>query len=274
VPDTSQAALRTTFEQVPELYDRARPDYPPQVFDDLTALARLPARARIVEIGCGTGQATLPLARRGHVLTCVELGERLAAVARRKLAAFPDVEVVTADFETWQPERGGFDAVVAFSSFHWIAPELRYPRSADLLREQGALAFVSTVHVLPPDGDPFFVDVQRDYEAVVPDDPQTRAGVAGPPRPDAIAALSDEVVSDELRRSGRFGSVRTRRYLWDVTYAADDYVAVLATYSGHRALDDATRERLLARIHRRVEARPGRTVRKTYLALLYVAERL
>jgi hypothetical protein len=59
-----------------------------------------------------------------------------------------------------------------------------------------------------------------------------------------------------------------------VIYGADEYIAVLNTYSGHRALDDATRERLLSRIHRRIEARPEREVRKTYLAMLNVAEQV
>jgi hypothetical protein len=53
---------------------------------------------------------------------------------------------------------------------------------------------------------------------------------------------------------------------------ADEYIGALNTYSGHRALDDDTRERLLARIHQRVEARPGGKVSKTYLAMLNVAE--
>jgi SAM-dependent methyltransferase len=269
VSDTPQELLRTTFEQVPELYDRARPNYPPQIFDDLVALAQLPAQARLVEIGCGTGQATLPLAERGYAITCVELGEQLAAVAQRKLAAFPNVKVINANFESWQPERTEFDAIVAFTAFHWIAPDVRYTRTADLLRDHGKLAVVSTQHVLPPDGDPFFVEVQDDYETVVPDDPSTKTGAAGPPHPDAVADLSNEIAA-----SGRFRDVGKRRYLWDVIYSADSYIAVLNTYSGHRALDDVTRERLLSRIHRRIEARPERKVRKTYLAMLNVADRI
>ena len=43
--------LRATFDEVPELYDRARPSYPPAVFHDLVALAELPAAARVLEIG-------------------------------------------------------------------------------------------------------------------------------------------------------------------------------------------------------------------------------
>jgi SAM-dependent methyltransferase len=267
VAECDPQLLRSTFDQVPELYDRARPTYPAEVFDDLAALAHLPAGARIVEIGCGTGQATLALAERGYRVTCVELGAGLAGAARRKLSRFSGVEVINANFETWEPAHAGFDAVVAFTAFHWIRPDLRYERSASLLREGGILAVVGTQHVLPRGGDEFFLAVQEDYDAVVPDEPSTKAGA--PVHPDAIEDLTSEIDA-----SGFFRNVASRRYVWDVTYTADEYVAVLSTYSGHLALDDATRESLLARIHDRIEARPGGTVRKTYLALLDVAERL
>lgn len=258
-----------TFDQVADLYDRARPSYPTQILDDLVALAKLPAHARLVEIGSGTGQATVPLAERGYAITGVELGEQLAAVARRNLASFRNVEMITANFESWEPDRAEFDAVVAFTAFHWISPETRYTRTAELLREGGKLAIVSTQHVLPPGGDSFFVEVQEDYSAVLPDDPATKADAGGPPLPDAVADLSEEIGASE-----RFRHVGSRRYLWDVVYSADDYIAVLNTYSGHRALDRGTRERLLSRIHRRISARPKRQVRKTYLAMLNVAERI
>jgi SAM-dependent methyltransferase len=58
-------ALRDTFDEAPELYDRVRPGYPEAVFEDLTTLARLRPGSRVLELGCGTGQATVPLAARG-----------------------------------------------------------------------------------------------------------------------------------------------------------------------------------------------------------------
>jgi SAM-dependent methyltransferase len=263
--DMDHRALARTFDDEAELYDRARPTYPAAVFDDLTALARLPTGARILEVGCGTGQATLQLAERGFRVTCVELGESLAAVARRNLAHFLGVEVVTADFETWQPTHGGFDAVVAFTAFHWIAQDVPYAKAASLLGDHGRLAVVASHHVLPSDGDEFFRDVQEEYEAVLPDDPTTKAGA--PTGPYAIADLSDEIVE-----SGLFRNVATRRYQWDVVYDADAYIRVLETYSRHRALDDDTRDRLLERIRRRIQQRPNAQVRKTYLTILNVAE--
>src|SRR5262249_682032 len=58
--------LRQTFGTVAERYDRARPTYPAGVYDDLAALAAVPPGGRILEIGPGTGKATVELARRGY----------------------------------------------------------------------------------------------------------------------------------------------------------------------------------------------------------------
>ena len=254
--------LRSTFEEVPELYDRVRPVYPAAVFDDLVELARVPDRGLILEIGCGTGQATLPLAERGFEVVCVELGERLAALARRKLTAFPNVKVVNAPFESWEPSEPSFDAVVAFTAFHWIDPEVRYEKSARVLRDGGSLAVVTTRHVLPPGGDEFFVDVQEDYDAVVPSEDNRP-----PPLPDDVADLRADIEA-----SGRFRTVAVRRHLWEVRYTAEEYISVLDTYSANRALEPETRRRLYDRIRRRIETRPGGTIRKTYLATLNVAQ--
>ncbi len=103
------------------------PLYLARLFDDLAELAGLHPGSRVLEIGCGTGQATLPLAQRGYCVTCVERGDALAGIARRNLTAFSDVEVVTSPFETWQPSEGDFDAVVAFTAFHWIDPPSASP---------------------------------------------------------------------------------------------------------------------------------------------------
>jgi SAM-dependent methyltransferase len=258
---TDWRRLRTTFEEVPELYDRARPAYPPQIFDDLVALAELPAGARLVEIGCGTGRATLQFAPRGYEITCVELGEQLAGIARRNLAGFPRVQVINADFETWQP-AARFDAAVAFTSFHWLDPATRFEKVAAVLEDRGILAVVGGKHVLLEDGDQFFVEVQAEYVELL----NNKDGP--PPHPDAWPDLWEEI-----ERSGLFDNVAVRRYLRDIVYTADSYIDMLDTSSGHRALDSTMRDELFRRIRRRIDVRPGGTVTKTLLSTLNVARR-
>lgn len=183
---------------------------------------------------------------------------------RRKLSVYPTVEVVNADFETWKPSHGEFDAAISFTAFHWIDPELRYERSASVLRLGGALAVVGTKHVLTEGGDQFFADVQEDSLAATGE-----IDGSPPPHPESVPDLGDEINASCL-----FRNVAVRRYIWDVTSTADEYIAVLDTYSGHRALDVIARERLYTRVRRRIEARPEGTVRKTYLATLNVAQRV
>ena len=91
--------LRTTFNQVALLYDRVRPGYPEALFDDVVSLSEITPDGRILEIGCGTGQATVPFAHRGYCILCIELGDNLATVAQKNLAAYPQVEVRNIAFE-------------------------------------------------------------------------------------------------------------------------------------------------------------------------------
>jgi SAM-dependent methyltransferase len=254
---------RRTFDEVAEQYDRARPAFPAELFDDLVSLAGLASGARVVEIGCGTGRATLPLAERGLDVVCVELGERLAAIARRKLARFPNVEVVVGAFETWEPPPAPFDAVVSFEAFHWLDPDVAIEKSHRVLREDGVLAVGGTVHVLPEGGDTFWAEAQEDYDAVVPS-PDNR-----PPPPEDVDDLRELIDS-----SGRFRHVLSRRYPRDVEYSADEYVALMGTYSPNIALDADTRARLFERIRRRIEARPGGKMTAHYLFMLNLARRL
>src|SRR3954471_24531341 len=93
---TSAKCCGATFDQDAEAYDRSRPVTPDDVFDEALRLASLDPGSIVVEIGPGTGQATRQLAARGLQVVAVELGPQLAERARRNLAAFPHVDIVTA----------------------------------------------------------------------------------------------------------------------------------------------------------------------------------
>ena len=259
----TRETLRETFETAAATYDAARPTYPRALFDDLVLLAGLKAGARLLEVGCATGKATRPLLERGFSVVCVELGAQLADRARRNLADTP-VEIHVAPFERWEGPTEGFDLVYAATAWHWIDPSIRYRKAHALLRPGGHLAFWRAEHAFPVGFDPFFTEIQDVYDAIG----ESHPGEWPPPTPDAAA---DDV--EEIEVTGLFRDVHVRRYVWETRYTADEYIALLNTFSGHIAMEEAKRNYLYREIRERVAARTDPRVLRHWYAILHVARR-
>lgn len=260
--EVNRERLRQTFNEDAELYDRARPGYPAQLFRDLREMADIGPGSRVLEIGCGTGQATLPLAELGAGITALDLGESMAAVARRKLAAYPTVSVIVTPFEIWPLPEEPFDAVVSATAFHWLDPEIRVLKAAQALRAGGALAMIWTHHVRGGD-ERFFDEAQRCYERW---DPDTPPGGIRLPLASQVPMEGNDVEASEL-----FGPVSFRRYQWEQEYSTAEYLDLLMTYSGHRSLEPDRRAGLLTCIADLIDSRYAGRIRKAYLTKLEIA---
>jgi SAM-dependent methyltransferase len=249
--------LRTTFGEDAELYDRMRPTYPAELFNELAALAGLAPGASVLEIGPGTGQATRALALRGYRVTGVELSADMARICRRRCAGL-DVRIDVSAFEDWAPGDERFDLVFAATAFHWVDPAVRYRKSAEVLRPGGALATVRTEHIAGGSS-AFFEAVQRCYEKW---DPLTTPG---------LKLLVPEAIpfdADDIEQSALFEAPTFRRYEWEQTYSIAEYRDLLLTYSGHRAMPREMREGLLACI---AQCANGNALTKRYMFELRLA---
>jgi len=270
---TGSVSLRGVFDEDAGLYDRVRPGYPAQLFDDLAVLAGVGPGCRLLEIGPGTGKATVELARRGCRITAVELGPNLAAVATRNLTALhethqqpgatiPRAEVVVSAFETWPLPDERFDVVLAATAYHWLDPAVRVAKTAAALRPGGMLAVIETHHIAGGDNG-FFADAQECYQRW---DPTTAPDFRMPTAGDVPHAA-------ETDHSGLFDRAVFRRYEWDQTYGRADYLDLLMTYSGHRALPERARTGLLGCIAELIDNQYGGQITKHYLTQLWLARR-
>jgi SAM-dependent methyltransferase len=255
--------LAVTFDLAADLYQRARPEYPSELYDRLLQITQLSPGARLLEVGCATGKATLPLARRGYHITCIEPGGALAAAARENLAGF-DVDVVEARFEDWTPTGEPYVMVFAATAWHWVDPDVRYRKAADVLEPRGYLAMWAAGHVIPYDGDPFFEDLQEVYDEIG----ESRPADATLPRPQE---LRDD--RGEIEASGLFEVADVTQYDWETAYDAQGYIDLLNTFSGHIAMLDWQRDRLYGEIRRRLTKRPDGRLRRHWGGVLHVARR-
>jgi SAM-dependent methyltransferase len=235
--------LRQTFDAVAERYAAIRPGYLPATVDDLIELAGLAPGNRVLEIGCGTGQLTVPLAERGAEVVAVEVGPRLAEIARRKTARFDLVEVVVADFEEWPLPPRPFDLVVAATSFHSLDPRTRVARCAAACGPTGALAIIDTRWGWGS-MDRFSVESEQCYARW---DPHHH-----PVLHRTLGELDDR---HPALGGARFRAAVGRRYVAAREYGASRYCDLLRTFSDVNALDPANREGLLASLSELINTR-------------------
>jgi SAM-dependent methyltransferase len=224
-------------------------------------LSHVPAGGRILEIGCGTGHATLPLARRGYRILAVELGENLAAVTRQKLQPWPQAQVVVGDFEKLPIEAEAFDLAISASAFHWIDPAIGFPKVAQSLRPGGAFAPWGSHRRESQSSEGFSAELRKVHEREAPG---MSPGERRQRNRDRAAGLKE---------SGLFHNLRTREYRWQATYDAAGYLALLSTYSGYAVLEPSTRERLFRAIADLVNTRYGGRVVLDFLTTLHIAEK-
>lgn len=261
VEEAEREVQKWTFDPIAELYDRVRPGYPAELLKDISGLGGIGPGARVLEIGCGTGQLTGSLAALGCEIVAVELGPQLADLARRNLAEFQQVRVVTGSFEDWSPQDGPFDVVVSATAFHWLDPATRVRKAADVLKPSGSLAIVITHHVAR-EQDPFFDDSQDCYERWDP----TYAPDSRPPRPEDVP-----IDTQEVEDSGRFETPVVRRYEWELEYTTREYVDLISTYSANLVLEPEARQRLFTCIEDLIDSRYSGFITKPYLTELQVA---
>jgi SAM-dependent methyltransferase len=261
MPDSARESLRRTFGTVAELYDRARPGYPAALFDDLARLADLRPGSRVLEIGCGTGQATQSLAGHGYAITAVELSPDMAGLARQRLRDYPNVRVETGAFEQWPLPAQPFDLVLGAQAMHWIDPRVRYPKIAQALASGGWLAIFGHIHV-GGGTRPFFEEVQDCYERFMPGTP-----------PGLRLTEPDDLPHDDLGlpSSGLFEPPTFRRYLWQQAYSTAEYLDVLRTYSGHIDLEPTAQANLFDCIAGLIDSRYNGHITKAYLTELVLA---
>ena len=203
-------AQRVLFDGIAGQYDDARPAYPAPVLDFVVATAGLNAGSTALEIGCGTGQLTEGLARRGLRVTAIDLGPALIDRARRRPGC-ADISFQVTAFEDLAAADASFDLIISAAAFHWIDPQVAFGKSARLLRPGGWLALLGTA------------EEYDDPVGPALDDLWIRHGDTGgawqrrPSDPEVVAA------------TGLFGPPECMAYRWRDTMSAADVVALEGT---------------------------------------------
>lgn len=243
--------LEWTFDTVASTYERMRPGYVDELYQDIFAYRPLDASSRAVEVGIGGGQATRPILDTGCTVTAVEPGEHFSALCREKFSAYAGFSVMTGKFENVPFPEECCDLVYAASSFHWVPEEIGYPKVYAMLKPGGAFARFAN-HPWRDKGNLALSDAldevyAKHYHAYYRTEPRKE-----PEYTETQAARRAEIAA----RYG-FTDIQHRLYRRTRTFTAQEYTVLLGTYSDHIAIPEDARLPFFAAVADAINAHGG-----------------
>ena len=227
--------LKTTFDKVSRLYELVRVGYPEKLVDDIIKFSQLPKGSKLLDIGCGSGKATILLAERDFEITGIDIGKNLIGIAKLKSKKLKNIKFILGSFENTEFPNNYFDIIISAQAWHWIDPSQGYRKIHRLLKHGGSLAFFwyfplsGESHVLKKLGEVF--DKYNPH--------RRKTGYTSRLIPFSIE------VREKLISSGLFKNVNRRVYYKQGIVTAKRFIEIALTYGWIQSLQKEKRERLI-----------------------------
>jgi SAM-dependent methyltransferase len=204
-------------------YDRYRPTYPRRLFDRIRSELQLPRQPLVVDLGAGTGRASLAMAELDWRVTAVEPGKPMLDVLRARAADQGLVlSTVQASAEATGLSPGSADLVTAAQAFHWFDHAAAVTEIARILRPDGGVALFWNVR--DAETSPFVAE----YHALL----QRRFGEADTGQ---YLQAGRPMGRDRTRRAfeeaGGFGELRLLDLHHAIEMTAEDFMGMAFTAS-------------------------------------------
>ena len=251
------------YSPAAKAYDQARPRYPQALIQQVMEVAQLSSESKILEVGCGPGTATIAFAQLGCNMLCLEPNPDFYALAQQNCKAYANVEILNLSFEEWILEPDQFDAVLAATSFHWIPPEVGYPKAAKALQDEGRLILLWNKQLQPVYE--VYQSLSEIYQIHEPsldqfEDQETQERI--------LQGLGKIMIESGQFKDLRWGTIKS-----ELTYTTDQYLTLLDTYSPYIKLPSATREALFNGLRDRIDRDLNGSLQLSYLSAFHIAQK-
>jgi len=245
--------FRKVFDTIPEQFDKYRPRYSKELFDDLISYAEIGTGESVLELGPGTGQATEPVLETGCDYHAIELGEHLFQKMIEKYGHYDNFNIVNDDFITHDFGKEKYDLIYSAATIQWIPENIAFSKSFDLLRPGGILAMMLTKADYKTSNEELFNNIQKVYDEYFK--PETEYKHGGFKYENAV--------------NYGFADFEKREFYGERVFTADEYVAFCGTHCDHIVLPDSCKDKFYEGIRNAVLEAGNRIVFKdTYVMYL------
>ena len=234
--------LGWTFDTAASAYEIFRPGYVAELYKMIFDYITLNESSNAVEIGIGSGQATLPILKTGCKLTAVEYGAELSKLCREKFKDYPNFSVVTNKFENESFSDNMYELVYSATAFHWVPEYIGYAKVFSMLKSGGAFARFANHPYRDKGNLPLCEEMDRIYAEYYYKYYNKKQ--------ETPIEYSDEQALRIANIAKQYGFVDIKHALFHRTrtFSASEYITLLGTYSDHIAIKESIRKEFFSKI--------------------------
>ncbi|MBD2495964.1 bifunctional 2-polyprenyl-6-hydroxyphenol methylase/3-demethylubiquinol 3-O-methyltransferase UbiG [Nostoc sp. FACHB-280] len=252
------------YSPAAEAYNKARPRYPKNFIEQVIQLSQLSPGSRILEVGCGPGTATISFAQLGYSMLCLEPNPDFCELAKQNCRSYSNVEIQNTSFEEWSLQPEQFDAVLAASSFHWIPPDIGYPKAASALKENGHLLLFWNKELQP--SYEVYLSLSAVYQKYAPSLDRYEDW-------EAQQKVFQEF-GNILIDSGKFQDIQFGQVESEVVYSTDEYLTLLNTYSPYIKLEPEIKKALFAELSQRIDHDFDGNLQLSFISAFHIGRKI
>ena len=242
--------LNWTFDTVADTYEKLRPGYVDELYHTIFNYKPINNLSRVVEIGIGGGQATLPILKTGCNLTAVDYGENFCKICSKKFKDYPNFSTVSGKFE--DVDLGGeYDLIYSASAFHWIPEEIGYNKVYDMLKKGGVFARFAN----HPYRDKGKYELSAEMDRIYTDYYYRYHNKESRP----LVEFTDKQAHDRALIAEKYGftDIQYKLFYRTRTFSAKEYIMLLGTYSDHIAIEETVRTEFFSKIEDAINRHGG-----------------
>ncbi|NLI54579.1 MAG: methyltransferase domain-containing protein [Clostridiales bacterium] len=241
---------KDVFRTIIDDYAAARPGYPPELYRDIVEFAALREGAKILEIGAGPGQATEYFVQNRYDLTALEISEEQVRFLKSRFSRHQNFHCACSAFEDYACAGETYDLIFSATAFHWIGPEVGYPKAYYLLRQNGVMAVFWHLASIVAPGTEMLRHVRDIYRVYAPelDDYISREEAQELP----LHRIA------QMQTGGLFQTPVSRVYRWNDEYDTARYLKLMNSYSDFHAVSREARTAILGNAAAYIDDNGGR----------------
>lgn len=241
------------YKGISVIYDEIRPSYPEKLIEDVISNTHLKLSDRLLEIGAGTGKATIQFAEKGYKIHAIELGQDMAEILKNKCINYPEVSVDVGPFEEWTCSNNQqYDMIYSAQAFHWLDTNIKYKNCDELLKDNGYLVLF---WYKPCDDElPVTKEIEEKVEHIIEKYTSFYSPKKGTPERRVHFGVSEEDERKaEIEASGLFELVKKIEYTGETRNNSQQYLKIRKSVPAFASILDGLEHKTIKNMDKEIE---------------------